>query len=152
MNVFPTATPFPRESGVHPCLTQPRSNSEEFHQSDRSRVDLRILWNGYGPDAALGTNHRVAGGCGAVVRVGIAVNCWLELSLSRQVFSGGLADSQLWSNQATLIDVGVNWYLNKFVKIYLDWKYASFGQPVMCSPGHFSTTNTTYWARFQVYY
>ena len=28
-----------------------------------------------------------------------------------------------------MIDVGVNWYLNKFVKIYFDWEHAIFGNP-----------------------
>jgi phosphate-selective porin OprO/OprP len=75
-----------------------------------------------------------------------------ELSLGKQVFSGGLADPNLWTNQVSLVDVGMNWYLNKYVKIYLDWEYAIFGSPVYYSPDHLSKTNSTYWARFQVYY
>ena len=51
-----------------------------------------------------------------------------------------------------MVDVGLNWYLNKFVKIYLDWEYAMFGSPVYYAPDRGSRTNGTYWARFQVYY
>ena len=64
-----------------------------------------------------------------------------DVSLGRQVFTGGLADPNLWTNQAYLIDAGVNWYFNKFVKVYFDWEYAIFGHPVYYGPGHFSKTN-----------
>ncbi len=72
-----------------------------------------------------------------------------DVSLGRQVFTGGLADPNLWSNQAYLIDVGVNWYLNRFVKVYFDWEYAIFGQEVYYGPGHFSRTNSLFWMRLQ---
>ena len=74
------------------------------------------------------------------------------LSVGNQIFSGGLADRNLWTNNVSLIDVGMNWYLNKYVKIYLDWEYAIFGSPVYYGPDRVSTTNSSYWARFQVYY
>ena len=53
-----------------------------------------------------------------------------EMYLGRQVFTAGLADPNLWTNRVQLIDVGVNWYLNKFVKIYFDWEHAIFATPV----------------------
>jgi phosphate-selective porin OprO and OprP len=30
-----------------------------------------------------------------------------------------------------MVDVGFNWYLNKFVKVYFDWDHAIFGTPVL---------------------
>ncbi len=75
-----------------------------------------------------------------------------ELTVGRQIFTGGLADPNLWTNHVDLVDVGVNWYLNRFVKIYFDWEYAIFGQPVYFSPEHFSKTNGSFWLRFQVYH
>ena len=30
-----------------------------------------------------------------------------------------------------MVDVGFNWYLNKFVKVYFDWEHAMFGSPVV---------------------
>jgi hypothetical protein len=35
-----------------------------------------------------------------------------ELDLGRQVFTGGIADPNLWTNKAQMIDVGFNSYLN----------------------------------------
>ncbi len=75
-----------------------------------------------------------------------------DLSLGRQVFSGGLADPNLWTNRAYLVDVGINWYLNKFVKVYFDWEHAIFGQPVYHAPGHFGATNDLFWLRLQAWF
>jgi len=75
-----------------------------------------------------------------------------ELTVGKQIFTGGLADPNLWTNHVDMVDVGLNWYLNRFVKIYFDWEYAIFGQPVYYSPEHFSKTNGTFWLRFQVYH
>ncbi len=73
-----------------------------------------------------------------------------ELTVGQQVFTAGFADPNLWSNKAYMVDVGFNWYLNKFVKIYFDWEHAIFGQPVYYSPEHFSKTNDTFWAQLSV--
>ena len=80
-----------------------------------------------------------------------------EMSLGQQVFNAGLADPNLWTNRVQLIDVGLNWYLNKFVKIYFDWEHAIFASPVFAantSSGRsaFRTTNDLLWVRFQFYY
>ncbi len=75
-----------------------------------------------------------------------------DVSVGKQVFSGGLADPNLWTNQAYLVDVGVNWYLNKFVKVYFDWEHAIFGNPVSYAPGQFSKTNDLFWLRLQVWF
>jgi phosphate-selective porin OprO and OprP len=75
-----------------------------------------------------------------------------ELNLSSGVFTAGLADPNLWTNHAQLVDVGVNWYLNKFVKIYFDWEHAMFGSPVFSGPGHFQKSNNLFWLRTQVYF
>ncbi len=74
-----------------------------------------------------------------------------ELALGNQVFTGGLADPNLWSNRVDLLDVGVNWYLNKFVKVYVDWEHAVFGQPVYAGPGALQKTNDLIWLRLQIY-
>ena len=75
-----------------------------------------------------------------------------EVSLGRQVFSGGLADPNLWTNRAYLVDVGINWYLNKFVKVYFDWEHVMFGNPVSYAPGQFSKTNDLFWLRLQAWF
>jgi len=75
-----------------------------------------------------------------------------ELTLDPQVFAGGLANPALWTNQARLVDVGLNWYLNKFVKIYFDWEHAMFGSPVFSGNGSPQKSNDLYWMRTQVYF
>jgi phosphate-selective porin OprO and OprP len=75
-----------------------------------------------------------------------------ELVLDPQVFTAGLADPKLWSNDARMVDVGLNWYLNKFVKVYWDWEHAIFGSPVFRSPGRFQSSNDLFWVRTQVYF
>ena len=75
-----------------------------------------------------------------------------ELELGKSVFSGHLADSTLWSRQAQMVDVGFNWYLNKFVKMYFDWEHTIFGTPAEYRPGALAKTNDLYWIRFQVYF
>jgi phosphate-selective porin OprO/OprP len=75
-----------------------------------------------------------------------------ELSLGQSVFNGGLADPNLWTNHARMVDVGFNWYLNKFVKVYFDWEHAMFGTPIFYNTGRFQKSNDLYWLRFQVYF
>jgi phosphate-selective porin OprO and OprP len=75
-----------------------------------------------------------------------------QLQLGRQVFSGGLANPQLWTNEAQMVDVGSNWYLNKFLKVYFDWEHAMFGNPVFTNTDHFQKSNDLYWLRLQAYF
>jgi phosphate-selective porin OprO/OprP len=75
-----------------------------------------------------------------------------DLTLGRQVFTGGLADPNLWTNQVQMVDVGLNWYLNKFLKIYLDWEHAMFASPVFYNTGGFQKSNDLYWIRCQVFF
>jgi phosphate-selective porin OprO and OprP len=75
-----------------------------------------------------------------------------QLDLDGRVFTAGLADPHLWTNHAKLVDVGANWYLNQFVKVYFDWEHAMFGSPVMSTNGHFRNSNDLFWVRTQVYF
>jgi phosphate-selective porin OprO and OprP len=75
-----------------------------------------------------------------------------QLQLGRQVFTGGLANPMLWTNEAQMVDVGFNWYLNRFLKVYFDWEHAMFGSPVMYNAGRFQKSNDLYWLRLQAYF
>jgi phosphate-selective porin OprO and OprP len=76
-----------------------------------------------------------------------------ELDLNPRVFTAGLADPNLWTNRAEMTDVGFNWYLNKFIKIYFDWEHAMFAQPVFYRPGPgLQKTSDLFWFRTQVYF
>lgn len=70
------------------------------------------------------------------------------------VFRVGLANPSLWTNGVTTIDSGLNWYLNKYVKIDFDWQHCLYGSPVIFRPGSGGLTSTSdlFWTRFQVYF
>ncbi|MBX6314553.1 MAG: porin, partial [Isosphaeraceae bacterium] len=76
-----------------------------------------------------------------------------ELDIGRQVFTSGFADPNLWTNRVQMVDVGVNWYLNKWVVIKFVWEHPIFAQPVYYKPGPFlQSSSDLFWFRFQVYY
>ena len=52
------------------------------------------------------------------------------MDIGREVFTNGLADPNLWSNRDWSTNLGLNWYLNRYVKFYLDWQHTEFGDPV----------------------
>jgi phosphate-selective porin OprO/OprP len=75
-----------------------------------------------------------------------------QLDLDSRVFTAGLADPNLWSNHAKIVDIGVNWYLNQFVKVYFDWEHAIFSKPVESTGGHFREQNDLFWVRTQFFF
>lgn len=68
-----------------------------------------------------------------------------QLDLGSQVFTAGLADPTLWTNHAKMVDVGANWYLNQFVKVYFDWEHVLFGSPVTSTSGAFRNSSDLFW-------
>jgi phosphate-selective porin OprO/OprP len=74
------------------------------------------------------------------------------LHLGNEVFTAGLVDPNLWSNKAQTVDIGLNWYWNEYVKIYLDWQHSEFGAPVEFAPGRFQKNCDLFWIRGQVYF
>ncbi len=74
------------------------------------------------------------------------------LNVGSDVFTGGLADRNLWSNHAYTVDTGLNWYLNRYTKIYLDWQYSGFGNPVYNGKNSFADHYNLLWLRFQLFF
>jgi phosphate-selective porin OprO/OprP len=74
------------------------------------------------------------------------------LRAGEQVFDNGLVNRALWSNDATVVDVGANWYLNRYVRLFFDWQYARFGSPVQISPTRFTRDTNLFWIRTQLFY
>jgi phosphate-selective porin OprO and OprP len=77
-----------------------------------------------------------------------------HLDVGDQVFAPGLgrlADPTKFSNSASELTVGFNWYLNSLVRMQFNWEHAWFGQPVLLGPPKtsFSSSNTLL-ARLQV--
>ncbi len=75
-----------------------------------------------------------------------------ELRLGEKIFSAGFAEPALWSNQALQTELGVNWYLNEYLKIYTFWLHADFADPVQYRPGGLQSTADMFWLRFQLYF
>jgi phosphate-selective porin OprO/OprP len=75
-----------------------------------------------------------------------------RFQLDGDVFSKGLADPTLWTNRVNTIDCGVNWYLNRYVRIAFDWQHAQYGSPVQYAPGKLSDSSDLFWIRFQDYF
>ncbi len=74
------------------------------------------------------------------------------LDVGQNIFSGGFADQNLWSNHASIVDVGANWYLNFYTRVFLDWQHAMFGSPVAMGPGKFSSATDLFWLRLQIFF
>jgi phosphate-selective porin OprO/OprP len=74
------------------------------------------------------------------------------LNLGGQVFTNGLADPNSWTNNLYMTDVGVNWHLTQYLKIYFDWQHAVFGNPVVYAPSRLQKTSNMFMVRFQVYF
>jgi phosphate-selective porin OprO/OprP len=75
-----------------------------------------------------------------------------NLQLGDQVFTGGIADPRFWANRATVIDTGINWYWNHYVRMYFDWQHSMFNQPVFLSETKSSKHQDLFWIRTQVFF
>ncbi len=60
------------------------------------------------------------------------------LNIGSNIFTAGLADPALWTNQLFTTDAGVNWYWTQYLKVYLGWQHAGFGNPVSYRAGEVS--------------
>jgi phosphate-selective porin OprO/OprP len=77
---------------------------------------------------------------------------YCTFDIANNIFSSGFADPNLWTNHAWTTDIGLNWYLTFYTRIYLDWQHAEFGNPVAVAPGRFSSTTDLFWLRFQIFF
>jgi phosphate-selective porin OprO/OprP len=75
-----------------------------------------------------------------------------NIQLGDQIFTGGIANPQYWTNRASATDIGTNWYLNNYVRIYLDWQHAMFGSPVFLDTNKYTKHENLYWLRTQIFF
>ena len=75
-----------------------------------------------------------------------------QFDIDSRVFSAGLADPALWTNHVKMVDVGANWYLNQFIKVYFDWEHGIFGSPVVTTTGQFRESSDLFWIRTQLFF
>ena len=77
-----------------------------------------------------------------------------HLDVGSQVFAPGalrLADPTKFSNNASELSVGLNWYLNSLVRMQFNWEHAWFQQPLLLGPNNalFRQTDAVL-VRFQI--
>ena len=77
-----------------------------------------------------------------------------QLNLGDILFKDDLANGSSWTNDVSMVDLGVNWYPNRWIKFYLDWQHAAFGSPVLVNEakGIFGRSTDLFWVRCQVYF
>ena len=75
-----------------------------------------------------------------------------ELQLGEEVFRAGLADPTRWTNGMGMTDIGFNWYLTSYLKIYVDWQRSYYNTPVQLNDDLQSLKNDLFWIRGQLYY
>ncbi len=74
------------------------------------------------------------------------------LDMTKNVFTSGLADPNLWTNNLYMTDIGFNWYLNQNIKLVFDWNHAVFGDPVQYNATSKQKTSDVFLFRFQLYF
>lgn len=77
-----------------------------------------------------------------------------HIALDDNVFTAGLADPDDWTRRVSMVDLGWNWYPNRFVKFYFDWQVAMYDSPVLIDPTNDRRAGQTHtlWARAQVFF
>ncbi|WP_169978221.1 OprO/OprP family phosphate-selective porin [Tautonia rosea] len=77
------------------------------------------------------------------------------LNVGDEVFTGGFADPNLWTDEVTSIDLGLNWYMTQYIKVFAGWQHSMFGSPVLLRSEPYEQlqlTSDLFWFRFQVYF
>lgn len=51
-----------------------------------------------------------------------------------------------------VFDTGVNWYPNRYLRIFLDWQHSQFGSPIRIGPDRTASSMELFWIRTQLFY
>ena len=83
---------------------------------------------------------------------------YADMNLDKSIFQ--FASNTRWTNNTSTLDLGVNWYWSDYIKFYVGWQRALFGDPIQAAPGVNSSAPPSYWMsssdmlwlRAQLYY
>lgn len=83
---------------------------------------------------------------------------WANQSMDKSIFM--FAPENRWTNDTNVVDLGVNWYWNNYLKFYIGWQRAMYGKPIQAAPGVSASAPPSYWMsstdllwlRAQIYY
>jgi len=84
-----------------------------------------------------------------------AYSRYSTLTLGSNVFTDHLANPDLFANSVRAWDTGLNWFLNEYLKLTMDWQHSMFNNPVSVTGakgGNSTSTQDMYWFRTQLYY
>jgi len=74
------------------------------------------------------------------------------MGLNGKVFGDGLVDPNNSANSLHMTDIGFNWHLTQYMKLYFDWQHAEYNQPVLFAPGRRQSNSDLFLVRFQLYF
>jgi phosphate-selective porin OprO and OprP len=74
------------------------------------------------------------------------------LDLTKNIFTSGLADGNLWTNNLYVVEPGFNWYLTQYTKVTFSWQHSVFGNPVQYNATSLQKTSDLFLLRFQLYF
>lgn len=74
------------------------------------------------------------------------------LDIGNNVFTAGFADPNQWTDRIQAVDVGLNWHLTQYAKMYFMWEHTMFGAPVDFAPGRQQLTSDLFLLRFQLFF
>lgn len=92
-----------------------------------------------------------SGGTGAIELAGR----YNYLNIGDEIYAAGLVDAtggNQWTNRVDLMDLGVNWYPNQWLKISGTWEHAWFASPVTYRAGQTSRSNDMLMIRSQIWF
>jgi phosphate-selective porin OprO/OprP len=77
-----------------------------------------------------------------------------HLTLGEEVFTEDLADPDDWTRSLSTVDLGWNWYPNRYVKFYFDWQMSIYDTPVLIDRETGETTSQShlFWLRAQIFF
>lgn len=75
-----------------------------------------------------------------------------HIDVGSDVFTAGLVNPAHWANRVNQENTGINWFLNKWTRITLEWQHSNFNRPVELSTNKYMNAEDLYWMRFQLFY
>ncbi len=84
-------------------------------------------------------NPKTKGGIGALELTGR----WANQTIDKSIFN--FASESKWTSDTNVVDVGVNWYWNSYVKFYAGCQRSMYGEPIQAAPGSTANASPSYW-------
>ena len=74
------------------------------------------------------------------------------MDISNNVFTSGLVDPNNSANRLWATDLGFNWHMTQYMKVYFEWEHSDFNQPVVFAPGRRQLTSDMFLLRLQLFF